>query len=563
MKRIYKWAGMAVLGLLANSSIHAQLVSDFESINLAPESYWNGSDLSGANSTTNFTTIFASGDAAFINVWDTTWGSPGYWSAGFAQSTYTDSVTSGSGNLYSARPGIGNSNSLTYLVAQNNAVLELTGTAADTGVTGIYLTNGTYAANSMRDGDGFAKKFGGPTGDDPDWFMVTIKGIDGSGNLTGDSVDFYLADYRDSDNSNDYIVTTWEHVDLTSLGNVTGLLFQLSSSDTGAFGMNTPSFFCVDDLKSSNAALVDFEDLGFTTADSVWNGNDMSGTPNDPFYVSWVNDGDASFFNSWSTAWGGYWDRGFAVSNVTDSTTSGSGNLYSAKPATGVFGSENYAIVQHGASIKLTGAAANSVMNGVYLSNSTFAANSMRDGDSFAKKFGGPTGNDPDWLKVTIRGYNNGVLNPDTVDFYLADFRDSDNSKDYILDSWQFADLSNLGVVDSITFMMSSSDMGAFGMNTPAFFAMDNLNDIATSVKEVQKQIAQVYPNPAQNQITIQTENGIVELVQVFDVRGSLQLTKSNVTNQMVIDIAHLETGIYFVKYSQNGEVSTQRLIVQ
>lgn len=563
MKRIYKWAGMAVLGLLVNSpNINAQMVSDFESINLAPESYWNGSDLMGSNNTTNYTSTFESGDAEFLNVWDVTWGLPGYWSKGYAQSTHTDSVTSGSGNLLSAKPGTGNLGSLTYLVTQNNTTMNFINGAADTSVNGMYVTNGTYAANSMRDGDSFAKKFGGATGNEPDWFMLTIKGFDSTGTILPDSVDFYLADFRDATNANDYIVTDWQFVDLSSLGNLKGLVFSLTSSDTGAFGMNTPSFFCIDDIKSDGSTLIDFEDLGFTMADSNWNGSDLSGKPNDLDYVSLLNDGDASFYNSWTTAWGGYWKEGFAFSNKTDSVTSGSGNLYSAIPAMGAQNSDNYAIVQSGSSVKLTGTAANSVMNGVYVTNSTFAAHSMRDGDSFAKMFGGATGDDPDWLKLTIRGYNNGSMNSDTVAFYLADFRDTDNANDYILKDWQFVDLTGLGIVDSVTFSMTSTDMGAFGMNTPAFFAMDNFNSVISSVSDFEIANVSIYPNPAQGQFTIDAGNG-TGYVEVYDLKGSIQLRLEQVSNQTIIDIENLNTGIYVVKYVENNQVFMQKLIVQ
>ncbi len=564
MKKIYNLAGMAVLGLMLNAqNTNAQLVSDFEFANLDPETYWDGSDLTGSNNTTNYTTVFESGDAGFLNAWDVTWGLPGYWKDGFAISTHTDSTTSGSGNLLSAKAASGNNASLTYLVGQNGAAMEFLNTAADTSVSGIYLTNNTYAANSMRDGDGFAKKFGGASGNDPDWFRVTIKGFDSNGDLLSDSVDFYLADYRDANNANDYILTDWTFVDLASLGNVKGLVFFLNSSDSGSWGMNTPAFFCLDDVLSHGSSLVDFEDLGFSTADSAWDGSDLSGTPNDPNFVSWVSDGDAEFFNSFSTSWGGYWNSGFAISNMTDSITSGSGNLYSAKAAQGALGSTHYAVVQNGANMRLTGNAANTVANGVYITNSTFAYNSMRDGDNFAKKFGGTSGDDPDWLKLTIRGYNNGNLNADTIAFYLADFRDADNSKDYILKDWAYVDLSGLGVVDSITFSMSSSDMSPWGMNTPSFFALDNFNDISTSTNEVTNLVANVYPNPAQNQIAIQSASGMVELVQIFDVRGALQLTATQVTNHSVINIENLESGVYFVTYSENGATYTQRLIVQ
>ena len=58
----------------------------------------------------------------------------------------------------------------------------------------------------MRDGDAFSKKFGGASGDDPDWFKLTITGNDSTGASVG-SVDFYLADYRSSTNSLAYIVS--------------------------------------------------------------------------------------------------------------------------------------------------------------------------------------------------------------------------------------------------------------------------------------------------------------------------------------------------------------------
>ena len=61
------------------------------------------------------------------------------------------------------------------------------------------------------------------------------------------------------------------------------------------------------------------------------------------------------------------------------------------------------------------------------------------------------------------------------MDFYLADFRFADNSLDYIVRDWRFVDLSGLGVVSRLEFDLASSDSGAFGINTPAYFAMDSL----------------------------------------------------------------------------------------
>ena len=67
--------------------------------------------------------------------------------------------------------------------------------------------------------------------------------------LGTDSVDFYLADYRFADNSEDYIVKDWTFVSLEALGDVDSLLFSLTSTDNDSmFGMNTPAYFCMDNF---------------------------------------------------------------------------------------------------------------------------------------------------------------------------------------------------------------------------------------------------------------------------------------------------------------------------
>ena len=102
------------------------------------------------------------------------------------------------------------------------------------------------------------------------------------------------------------------------------------------------------------------------------------------------------------------------------------------------------------------------------------AALSMLNGDGFAKKFGGVGGDEQDWFLLTIDGSLGGSAGG-TVEFYLADYRFADNSLDYLIDDWSYVDLSGLGEVDQLTFNLSSSDVGGFGMNTPAYFALDNL----------------------------------------------------------------------------------------
>lgn len=108
-------------------------------------------------------------------------------------------------------------------------------------LTGFYVCNNVYALNSMVNGDNIAHAFA-----DGDWFKLTITGK--RQGVETQSVDFYLADFR---NGMDSIVTAWTWVDLSTLGLVDAVEFSLSSSDNGDYGMNTPSYFCMDDFGTS------------------------------------------------------------------------------------------------------------------------------------------------------------------------------------------------------------------------------------------------------------------------------------------------------------------------
>jgi hypothetical protein len=116
----------------------------------------------------------------------------------------------------------------------------------------------------------------------------------------------------------------------------------------------------------------------------------------------------------------------------------------------------------------------------------------MRDGDQFAKKFGGVSGDDADWFKLTVTGWLNGQAKNDTVNFMLADYTFADNSQDYILNEWTWLDLQVLGNVDSLQFSLSSSDAGQWGMNTPAYFVLDNFTtaDVANAAPVANDDVA-------------------------------------------------------------------------
>jgi hypothetical protein len=206
----------------------------------------------------------------------------------------------------------------------------------------------------------------------------------------------------------------------------------------------------------------DFEGLSYPAGADYWNGSDGSGG---------FSDGGAYFVNDYNYDYSSW--SGWSYSRVTDNVTSGWGNQYSSAAGSGVNGSESYGVSYAGFGSLVQFDVLSSV-EGAYFTNSTYTYYSMRDGDNFAKKFGGSDGSDEDWFLLTVSGYNDGALT-DTVEIYLADFRFADSGDDYILDEWKWFDLSGLGEVDEVSFSLSSSDVGAFGMNTPAYFVMDSL----------------------------------------------------------------------------------------
>lgn len=287
--------------------------------------------------------------------------------------------------------------------------------------------------------------------------------------------------------------------------------------------------------------------------DSYWDGSNQAGG---------FTSGNAYFPNSYDTSFGGYWAEGWALGSYTDTLKDDLAGMYYSIAGGGAELSSTYAIGQAGSVIRLQGNAAGKKLNDVYITNTNYAYYSMLNGDQFAKKFGGATGNEPDFLVVTIHAWFNGSLKSDSINFYLADFRNSDNSKDYVIKDWTLVDLSSLGNADSLIFDMNSSDTGMYGMNTPPFFAIDNFTtgDRGVSIAKITPLHTTVYPNPATSQVTI-GYTGDIETVSILDLTGKevLHINASGNT----INIADLENGAYILKVQTAKVILTSRIVKQ
>ncbi len=214
------------------------------------------------------------------------------------------------------------------------------------------------------------------------------------------------------------------------------------------------------------AAVAGFEDLGLPF-DTFENGANLGGAGS---FTSGGMDFDNTYYS-----WGGH--AAFGYSSDTDDTTPGFGNQFGNVTGTGAAGSDTFGIwysdpgrVRFGTETSVLGA---------YFTNTTYAYLSMLNGDPFAKQFGGPIGTDPDYFRLVIEGFDGTDASTGTVEFMLADFRNLGGTPDYIVDSWEWVDLTGLGAnVASLGFHFESSDVGDFGINTPQYFAIDDLTTI-------------------------------------------------------------------------------------
>jgi len=165
-----------------------------------------------------------------------------------------------------------------------------------------------------------------------------------------------------------------------------------------------------------------------------------------------------------TVAYKGTYVTGAVISNITD--TEFESYLDANKSvAGGAYEGKNYVVWYNDAYepgvIKLKSAA---VVPGMYVCNNVYAYNSMTEGDAYA---GEPFGKD-DWFKLTITGSLNGRSVNTFVSFDLAKGTD-------IVTEWTYVDLSMLGEIDELSFAMTGSRTGAYGLNTPSYFCIDNL----------------------------------------------------------------------------------------
>jgi len=207
----------------------SQQVFNFEELTIPEDGYWNGSDESGG---------FGNEYVNFGNNYNPDYGS---WSNfAFAYDTiisdkqYAAYASSVSGHVF----GIGfvpsdwesgTYNNIPIVCKFNNPV----------NILSLEVTNNASTADVILNGSAF----GDPAFTTDDYFKIIIEGF--FNNQSTGAVEYLLADYT---SGNEIIVDTWDELDLSLFGTVDSIQFNLESTHTGDYGMNTPAYFCFDNL---------------------------------------------------------------------------------------------------------------------------------------------------------------------------------------------------------------------------------------------------------------------------------------------------------------------------
>ena len=101
---------------------------------------------------------------------------------------------------------------------------------------GVYVCNHPWPYYGCVHGDGMARAF-----EEGDYFELIAHGVAADGSET--SVSINLVEFTDGELK---ALNDWTFFDLSGLGEVESVYFTLNSTDSGAYGMNTAAYFCMD-----------------------------------------------------------------------------------------------------------------------------------------------------------------------------------------------------------------------------------------------------------------------------------------------------------------------------
>ena len=109
------------------------------------------------------------------------------------------------------------------------------------------------------------------------------------------------------------------------------------------------------------------------------------------------------------------------------------------------------------------------------------------------------------------------------------------------LNPWVGKDIK-IAFVKNGTYQMAMDDIRVLSSGT------DNVDDVVLSSE------VEIYPNPANDFVTIKTHNNIGDLITISDISGRTLITEEVTAGDIQINIADLTKGLYIIKVGNKSE---------
>ena len=241
-------------------------------------------------------------------------------------------------------------------------------------------------------------------------------------------------------------------------------LFTLEATDT--WGQKTSEKLLLE-VSGAKPAIATFDDLALEPETAWYGKRESEGYDHRKFtYYS----GSYSFPCEYAPSiltWGGV-----AYSNQTKTTFSSLfPDQFNSVVGHGVNGSKNYAVAyaygQHTVEVRATHAGP-AVIPGTFVTNTAWVKEVTQKGTGMGDEPHAPF-HKGDYL-LLIASNSKGQ----SIEFPLVDYRSSNDAEHYVIDSWQWLDLSALGETESVIFSMKGTRIANGGTTIPAYFCLDD-----------------------------------------------------------------------------------------
>ena len=241
-------------------------------------------------------------------------------------------------------------------------------------------------------------------------------------------------------------------------------LFTLEATDT--WGQKASEKLLLE-VSGAKPAIATFDDLALEP-ETAWYGKRESEGHNHRSFTYYS--GSYSFPCEYAPSiltWGGV-----AYSNQTKTTFSSLfPDQFNSVVGHGVNGSKNYAVAyaygQHKVEVRATHAGP-AVIPGTFVTNTAWVKEVTQKGTGMGDEPHTPF-HKGDYL-LLIASNSKGQ----SIEFPLVDYRSSNDAEHYVIDSWQWLDLSALGETESVIFSMKGTRVAHGGTTIPAYFCLDD-----------------------------------------------------------------------------------------